>query len=67
MAEVEQTIIITRWKANNHVFKHLFYRRRGPGIADKVGTEFAHAGSAKRHVIAQDLYFVTVLIFQCGE
>ncbi len=55
LAEVEQPVVVARRLPHEHVFQHLLRDSRRAAVADEVRSKFAVAGTAKGHVVAQDL------------
>ena len=61
-AEVEEAVVVAGRAADEHVFEHLLGGARGAAVADEVGTEFALAGFAEGHVVAEDLQLFAVFV-----
>src|SRR5688572_2746246 len=51
--EVEETIVVARRAADEHILDHLLDRPERAGIADEVGAGFAQRNVAEGHVVAE--------------
>src|SRR6266566_201452 len=60
-AEVEQPVVIARWIADEHVLQHFFDRAGRAAVADEISPELPLGCLAERHVVSEDLDFLTVL------
>src|SRR6516225_2533976 len=59
--EIEQTIAIAGWAADEHIFQHLLDGSRRTRIADEVGAELLIGYAAERHVVTDDLNLLAIL------
>src|SRR5579871_800279 len=60
-AEIEQAVIVAGRPAHEHVFEHVFDGAGRTAVADEICAKFTVPGSAKGHVVAQDLDLFSVL------
>src|SRR5579859_6651416 len=65
MAEIEQTIVIPRWLADEHVLQHRFRDTRSAAVSDEVCAKFPVTRPTERHVVSQNLYFLSIFLDRC--
>src|SRR5271154_2329691 len=60
--EVEDPVVVTGRAADEHVAQHLLEHLRVARVADEVGAELGVADPAERHVVAEDLTLLPVVV-----
>ena len=65
--EIKQPVISSGRVTNIHSLKHLFDHPEISGITYEIGPEFLTARSAEGHVVAQDVIFMSIGVYDGGE
>src|SRR5271155_1330196 len=65
--EIEQAVVSSGRIADVHSLKHLFDHPEISGITYEIGPEFLPARSAEGHVVAQDVVFMSIGVYDRGE
>lgn len=65
--EIKQAVIRFRRITDIHSLQHLLDHPQIPGIADKIGSEFLSPWSPEGHVVAQDVMFGAIGIYNSGQ
>src|ERR1700722_9534515 len=65
--EIKQAVVSSRRITDIHSLQHLLDHPKIPGIADKIGSEFLSSRSAEGHVVAQDVMFGSIGIYNSGQ
>src|ERR1700756_3802895 len=65
--EIKQAVVGSRRITNIHSLQHLLDHPEISGIADEIGSEFLPPWSAEGHVVAQDVIFGAIGIYNSGQ
>ena len=65
--EIKQPVISSGRVTDIHSLKHLFDHPEISGITYEIGPEFLTARSAEGHVVAQDVIFMSIGVYDGGE